>query len=171
MSEFKKSIEKYLGIYKDEDQEKNKSSDPDPDSSSVLGIITTTLLSLLVLGIIFALLILPNLKRPKYSGQLAACESNLKNLATGLEMYSTDFAGYYPQSLNYLTLHKPGEGSYMKAIPNCPSCNKTYIYEVCSSPQNFTLCCGKEKAHLSSGTVKKTGNWPQYTPGQGIKLK
>ncbi|CAN0409467.1 unnamed protein product, partial [Phaeothamnion confervicola] len=43
------------------------------------------------------------------------CKSNLKNLATALEFYSTDNAGRYPNSISKIV---PG---YLKTLPLCPS--------------------------------------------------
>ncbi len=101
--------------------------------------------------------------------QLAACESNLKNIATALEMYATDNTGDYPHDLCYLTRSQPG-GAYMKTIPICPaSSGKTgYLYTRAETPDNFTIWCNHPDAHEYAGL--KTG-WPQYTPGQGLKTK
>ncbi len=122
---------------------------------------------------LLAFILVPNHLKAKSSGHLAACESNQKNIATALEMYATDYSGAYPPSLDYLTRDTffSYGGSYIKALPKCPACRSFYTYEVSQSPQNFTLCCGKEEAHIATGTVSSEGCWPQYTPGEGIGLK
>ncbi len=61
-----------------------------------------------------AAILVPNFVRARAQGQLTACKSNLKNIGTGLEMWSTDNAGKYPKSLNELT------PNYLKSIPTCP---------------------------------------------------
>ena len=43
-----------------------------------------------------SLTILPPRVEGRSQGQLTACKSNLKNIATALEMYSTDNSGQYP---------------------------------------------------------------------------
>lgn len=43
-----------------------------------------------------------------------SCRSNLKNLSTAMEMYSTDWQGHYPSSLSTLT------PNYLISIPACP---------------------------------------------------
>ncbi len=103
-------------------------------------------------------------------GQLAACESNLKNLATALEMYATDNGGNYPPTLDCLICTVGIPGGYMKTIPICPSsrAKKSYLYIRSDTPDNFTLWCSYPDAHKNAGL--KTG-WPQYTPGQGLKIK
>ena len=103
-------------------------------------------------------------------GELAACESNLKNIATALEMYATDNRGDYPLSLDYLTEPVAGGGSYMRSIPVCPSCGKDYIYKMELSPDNFLLMCGGENAHIETDTVDE-GHFPIYSPGEGIALR
>jgi competence protein ComGC len=42
------------------------------------------------------------------------CKSNLKNIGTAMEMYSTDWYGKYPTSLSQLT------PNYLKTLPECP---------------------------------------------------
>jgi len=128
----------------------------------------------IILSIIFILaaILIPNFLKSKSGGYLAACESNLKNIATALEMYATDNEGYYPPSLEYLKMNiTPSGGSYVKWLPLCPSCKKPYNYEYADHPDNFTLCCGGGQAHIATGTVSSEGYWPQYTPGKGIELK
>lgn len=46
---------------------------------------------------------------------LQDCRSNLKNLGTALEMYSTDACGRYPSSLSSLT------PDYLVTLPTCPA--------------------------------------------------
>lgn len=47
--------------------------------------------------------------------RLTECKTNLKNIGTALEMYSTDWSGKYPASLVKLT------PNYLKTIPVCPT--------------------------------------------------
>jgi hypothetical protein len=61
------------------------------------------------------LLVAPNFIRSRCGGSLTACKSNLKNIGTATEMYSTDYAGHYPRNLNMLT------PNYLKTIPECPA--------------------------------------------------
>ena len=174
----------------------------------------------------------PNIPHGRSLGKLSGCESNLKKIATALELYSDEAGGYYPPDLEKLLL--PGSGyvitpdvirnvrdkiennktnelyrlenrrmsenrmrdelsekgftgdeieiviscaekkegqPYIKELPLCPSCKQSYTYEVSSEAHNYTLFCGKEKSHISTRWVGQDGNWPQYTPGEGIKLK
>lgn len=124
---------------------------------------------LLIAGVPMFFFLLDN----RYShtpGYLTACESNLKNISTALEMYATDNTGDYPPSLEYLTHSEETTGSYMKTIPICPSSRAkiSYSYIRADSPDNFTIWCNKPDAHKN--TDLKTG-WPQYSPGQGLKTK
>lgn len=98
-------------------------------------------------------------------GMLASCESNLKNIATSLEMYATDNMGDYPPDINFLT-----EQGYSEKLPVCSYSKKAYGYAVNSTPDNFTLWCTEPNSHLGS-SIPEGGGYPQYTPGEGIKLK
>jgi hypothetical protein len=53
--------------------------------------------------------------KARAQGQTTACKSNLKNIGTALEMYSTDWSGKYPTSLDTLT------PNYLRTIPECPA--------------------------------------------------
>jgi hypothetical protein len=68
---------------------------------------------------------------------LTICRSNLKNLATALEMYSSDNSGRYPISLREL------HGTYLYEMPKCPVTGSDYgnSYEVTSQPDGFSYGC------------------------------
>lgn len=46
---------------------------------------------------------------------LDACEANLKNIGTAMEMYARDYSGRYAGQLSDLT------PQYMAALPTCPA--------------------------------------------------
>lgn len=81
------------------------------------------------------------------------CKSNLKNMATALEMYASDNAGRYPLGLEALPA-----GYYLKLIPSCPT-QAVYGYEMTALPDRFTLTC--------KGTHPQSG-YPQYSSDQGL---
>ena len=85
-------------------------------------------------------------------GQRTACSSNLKNVATALEMYSTDNAGRYPETL------APLAPNYLKTIPTCPSSHKdTYseTYKVGADPDSYSFRCSDTQAHDLAYTSEK----------------
>jgi len=94
-------------------------------------------------------------------GKTTACKSNLKNLATALEMYATDHQGHYPDSLQTLVNQK-----YLKTIPSCPEARcDTYScsYQRLQGPDQFVLCC--------TGAYHRKvlqPNHPAYSAEQGL---
>ena len=50
------------------------------------------------------------------------CKRNLRNIATALEMYSTDYGGRFPPTLVDTT------PNYLRTVPTCPS-TKTVAYD------------------------------------------
>ncbi len=76
------------------------------------------------------------------AGANVAAESNLKNIATALEMYSTDNKGHYPEELKELS------PSYLKAIPPAPQ-GMQYYYEAKENPDHFMLGYSKDGEELS----------------------
>ena len=136
----------------------------------------------LILGGVFlmvpvlAAILVPNFMRAKTQGQLTACKSNLRNVGTALEMYSTDNCGRFPTSLGAVT------PNYLKRVPTCPSVGvDTYTKgysqfhqdpprgvrqqeERGSSVDAYTvLCAGANHSGVNQGV-----NFPQYTSLQGL---
>lgn len=81
------------------------------------GVTLIEILAVLAFLALLAAIIVPNFIKVKPRGVSTACKSNLKNIATALEMFSTDNKGAYPPQLAGLT------PNYLKMIPNCPSAN------------------------------------------------
>mgnify|MGYP000908881981 CR=1 FL=1 len=127
--------------------------------------------AILMFFVLIFFMTLPGFLRARAVGQLAACESNIKNIATALEMYSEDNKGYYPPSLEYLLSPtdsvSPGT-DYMKTLPLCPSSRLTYNYIVNNNIPTFTLWCNEKNFHRNAGV---SDGYPQYAPGQGLIFK
>ena len=92
-----------------------------------------------------------------------ACEGNLKNLGTAIEMYATDHQGQYPASIKEIT------PNYLRAVPKCPAYGKDSYstnYKRTVDPDNgatmFSVrCTGPHK-----GTKPSTG--PVYDSVRGL---
>jgi len=99
------------------------------------------------------------------TGRLASCESNLKNIATAVEIYKENNEGLYPPSLEML------ESKDINKLPECRASKKGYEY-VCNNETNhYSIWCPVSQSHIDTGTVNKDGCWPQYNPSEGIRLK
>ncbi|MDO5297657.1 MAG: prepilin-type N-terminal cleavage/methylation domain-containing protein [bacterium] len=125
-----------------------------------------TLIELMIVIAIIAILaaiLVPNFVRARAQGHLTACKSNLKNIGTALEMYSTDHAGRYPSLTEGLTTGN--NGGYLKIIPTCPAAGSdTYVYTSTMNPDVFTIyCSGSQHTVLDVST-----NFPQFNSVQGL---
>src|SRR5260370_28953130 len=85
-----------------------------------------TLIELLVVIAILATLaaiLIPNFLHARAQAQTAACEGNLKQIATALEMYATDHQGSYPTAYGPVdTVLFGGAGNpYLSAAPADPA--------------------------------------------------
>ncbi len=123
-----------------------------------------TLIELMIVIAIIAILaavLVPNFIRARAMGQLTACKSNLKNLATALEAYSVDYGARYPTALTSLT------PNYIKTIPACPTAGKqTYSGSFVSTidPDTYLVRCeGVFHASLAIPT-----DYPRYDSGRGL---
>lgn len=104
-------------------------------------------------------LIAPNFYGSRNCGYLTACKSNLKNIGTALEMYSTDNFGRYPPRLDYVT------PNYVKVIPTCYYAGKmTYEYIYRTDPDCYTTYC-KGPYHEN---ITGQANYPQYDSINGL---
>lgn len=127
-----------------------------------------TLIELMIVIAIIAILaaiLVPNFVRARGQGHLTACKSNLKNIGTACEMYSTDNSGRYPTALSALT--SGAMGGYLKTIPTCPAAGAdTYTdsYSVGSNPDVFTVYCNG----TNHAAVDVEANLPKYDSVQGL---
>ncbi len=131
-----------------------------------------TLIELMIVIAIIAILaaiLIPNFIRSRAQSQLSACELNEKNLAAGLEMYSSSNLGAYPNA-NGSALPDPTAttwGDYVRANPTCPTNFAPYVYAEGSSNTMFTLSQGpvNQQAHVLLGIP---ANFPQYLSTGGL---
>ncbi len=117
---------------------------------------------------VLAAILVPNFIRARSRGQLTACKSNLKNIGTAMEMYSTDWGGKYPT--NGKVSLTP---NYLKTVPDCPAAGTdTYTMEIgLKATYNtmsfedyyFVYCSGHN--HKS---VSLPQNYPQYSGIVGL---
>lgn len=115
---------------------------------------------LLACALLVALL-LPNFIKSRPRRQQTGCKTNLKMIATALEMYSSDNSGRYPPELSRLT------PNYLKMIPNCPCASRdTYseAYRKKHNPDAFTIYC----KGLNHSDEEKPAGYPQYSSYQGL---
>lgn len=94
-------------------------------------------------------------KRAKEMSLFAACKSNLKNLATALEMYATDHNGHYPKQL------QEGVPNYLKELPSCPTTKAEYSYTLNADANKYELVCRGKHEGLPLG-------YPRYKSDKGL---
>jgi len=125
-----------------------------------------TLIELMIVIAIIAILaaiLVPNFLRARNQGQLTACKSNLKNMGTALEMYSTDYSGIYPAATASLTV----SGTYLQTLPTCPlASGAAYGYTRGSSSNSYTVSC-ISTFHNGVGGCTASGQ-PSYDSLQGL---
>ena len=147
------------------------------------GIKGFTLIELMIVIAIIAILaaiLIPNFIRAREEAQYSACESNEKNIATALNMYSTDWNGNYPDlGATGVTLNTSFGYSftptYMQTFPTCPTDDSNYLYyESVANGQAFTVE-QNGAAHTTvpapyagSGASVDCTNAPCYGSGSGL---
>jgi len=103
-------------------------------------------------------ILIPNFMRARAQGALTSCKSNLKNIGTAMEMYSSDYDGRYPHSLAAIT------PNYLRTLPTCPDARRMsyrYVYE--TDPDIYTVWC-----HCANHTDMSGVNMPEYDSLQGL---
>lgn len=105
---------------------------------------------------------------PRAQGKLTACKSNLRNLATALEMYAEEHKGHHPASLEALL-----SGNYLKYIPTCPAAGElTYTdYKLVrtSAGEEFQLSCvGDHHRDAYRAFPDPSVNFPHYSSRLGL---
>ena len=132
-----------------------------------------TLIELMIVIAIIAILaaiLVPNFLKARAQGQLTACKSNCKNIATALEMYSSDNGGRYPSSGSFET--RLTGGNYLKLIPTCPAAGtNTYspAFMSTQTPDSFSFyCSGNNHAKAYTGFNAAASGFPQYSAESGL---
>jgi prepilin-type N-terminal cleavage/methylation domain-containing protein len=125
-----------------------------------------TLIEIAIVMLILALLIMllmPNYVRARSQGRLTACETNLRNLASALEVYSTENDKRFPALLDVLVPH------YIQSIPSCPSAGNSKCYtdgfECTLNPADYTISC-RGGFHTDLGMASDR---PMFQYGTGLK--
>lgn len=119
-----------------------------------------------LVGFVGPSFIYANCRPTRCTGTLTACKSNCKNIATALEMYSSDNGGNYPATLNELI-----PGNYLTKIPTCPAAGSmTYQdYQRSQTPDSFSFSCvGNNHARAYTGFSTSSTNFPQYSAESGL---
>lgn len=119
---------------------------------------TSVRLGLWLCSTAWLLIVLPQFLKALARGQFTTCKSNLRQLATALEMYASDNGGRYPGRLETLL-----EGRYLKAIPTCPAAGAvTYLdYRCATYPDVFTISCTGDN-HWQAWPGHFRPNYPNY---------
>ena len=115
----------------------------------------------LFLAVLWLIVVQPGVMRSSHHGRAVACKSNLKFIATALEMYASDNSGRFPPNLERLT------PNYLRSVPTCPAAGEqTYVpaYQMAARPDIYTVMCAGN-AHSYEGYGK---NYPQYTSVSGL---
>ncbi len=106
-----------------------------------------TLIEMMIVVAIIAILVtilVPNLMRARAQAQTAACEGNLKEIATALELYDTDNDSYPPSG------NVDGSNTallpYVQQVPVDPAAGpgQPYVYTVgtdSSGEPEYTITC------------------------------
>jgi type II secretion system protein G len=108
-----------------------------------------TLIEMMIVVAIIAILVailVPNFMRARAQAQSAACEANLKEIATALELYQTDHQAYPDvTSLTNVTNTEPNLGAYLRQTPIDPVApNGYYQYETSgydTGNATYTIVC------------------------------
>lgn len=125
---------------------------------------------MIVIAIISVLstIMLPNMVRARSQGRLTGCTTNMKNIATAVETYSTANMSRYPIQLVSLT---QGAQQCMSVIPTCPSAgnNAGYLagFVSASNPDAYTLVCSGNH----HGELNIPANFPQYQSSTGLIVR
>jgi prepilin-type N-terminal cleavage/methylation domain-containing protein len=125
-----------------------------------------TLIELMIVISIIAILaaiLIPNFLHARAESQTAACEGNLKQLATALEEYAVDNSGTYPA--DFPSLIAANAGVYLKVVPPDPAGGVAYALAVpavapCTQLQPNTYKITDGQNHDTTTTTSLPG-----TPG------
>jgi len=146
-----------------------------------------TLIEMMIVVAIITILVtllVPNFMRARAQAQTAACESNMKEIATALEMYYADNLSYPGSgsgtSSNNVDAADPLVQYYLKQPPVDPAAGpgKYYTYTISgsgTSDASYTIVCpGFHSAltlqMLNGGTAPASDSSIQYDSNRGFSV-
>jgi hypothetical protein len=112
-------------------------------------------------------LLAPNYLRTAHRRPYMSCRCNLKNIATALDMYSTDNQGLYPPAWDQLC------PAYLKSAPYCDSNRaRTYNYQTIvqqKKPGFVVSCAGQHQYYGPFLIYSHVGpGYPQFNSFSGL---
>ena len=140
-----------------------------------------TLLEMMIVVSIIAILagiLIPNFTHARAQAQTAACEANLREIATAFELYFADNQVYPAGSNTKIVANTIASGGvdYLNTVPQDPSAltpgaNYTFTSSATSNPPSYVITCpgSHEPQTLSkiSGGAS-TNTKLTYTSGTGL---
>ena len=136
-----------------------------------------TLIEMMIVVAIIAILVailVPNFIRARAQAQTAACEANLKEIATILELYQTDHQQYPSGANTAVTTADTDLAPYLKQNPVDPvNPSGTYEFTVSNGgagDASYTIICPGQHDPGTMGAIGgTTGNTHiQYSSGTGF---
>jgi len=127
-----------------------------------------TLIELMIVIAIIAILaaiLIPSFVRARAQSQLAACESNEKNMGTAVEMYANDNSGNYPTAALGAAFFTP---TYMQSIPICPSNQSGYAYSGTTGPAGYTV---SQSGNPHSAISPLSTGFPEFSSRGGLRTQ
>jgi prepilin-type N-terminal cleavage/methylation domain-containing protein len=131
-----------------------------------------TLLELMIVVAIISILavvMIPNFVNARNAAKLTSCSTILKNIASIVEMYSTDYEGRYPAFDFTITLSGTPLDGYIDKDYNCPVNKQKYEYKVSSGTTYFIYCptySTSLKHRNSRGIINKLF----FSPKEGVVI-
>ncbi|HUA09834.1 MAG TPA: prepilin-type N-terminal cleavage/methylation domain-containing protein [Candidatus Acidoferrales bacterium] len=137
-----------------------------------------TLIEMMIVVAIIAILVailVPNFMRARAQAQTAACEANLKEIATALEEYQTDHEAYPDVTgATNVTNTEPNLGQYLRQTPIDPVAPAGfYQYQVANyntGSASYTIICPgqHDPATMSAIGGSASATHIQYASGTGF---
>jgi general secretion pathway protein G len=125
-----------------------------------------------IIAILVSILV-PNFIRARAQAQTAACESNLKEIATGLELYETD-NDRYPDS-GSVDPSNTALGPYIKQTPVDPAAGPGLYYDYTvtnptESTASYTIVCpgSHDPGTLQNISPQTTNTHIEYSSSSGF---
>lgn len=151
------------------------------DKESLAGQRGFTLLELMIVVAIIGILagiLIPNFTHARAQAQTAACEANLREIATAFELYYADNQVYPTGSNTKIVANTIASGgvNYLNTVPQDPSAavsgaNYTFSSSATSNPPSYEITCpGSHEPQtltkINGGTTTNTKL--TYTSGTGL---
>jgi len=120
---------------------------------------------------ILAVVMIPDFVNVRNAAKLTSCSTILKNIASIVEMYSTDYEGKYPASDFTIILSGTPLDGYIDKAYICPVAKASYEYKPINNGVSYNIYCPTYNNTLKHRTSREIIQKIVFSTKEGVTIQ